>query len=76
MEPVAYFVTLGTALVAYFYFLLTKENPDYQQIRERLFLRWQGKKLKENAFDSDRHDKLIAELSRYRRYISQFKAKR
>ena len=75
MEPVAYFVTLGTALVAYFYFLLTKENPDFTLIQQRLFQRWQGIALKEKAFDNDRHEKLIAELGRYRRYIRQFKPK-
>ena len=39
MEPVAYFVSLGTALLAYFYFLVTKESFDYKPLQQRLFSR-------------------------------------
>lgn len=39
MEPVAYFVSLGTAVVAYFYFLITKESFDYKPVQQRLFSR-------------------------------------
>ena len=38
MEPVAYFVSLGTAVAAYMYFLITKESFDYKplhQVRQR-----------------------------------------
>jgi len=34
MEPVAYFVSLGTAVAAYMYFLITKESFDYKPLRQ------------------------------------------
>jgi hypothetical protein len=34
MEPVAYFVSLGTAVAAYLYFLVTKESFDYKPLRQ------------------------------------------
>lgn len=51
MEPVAYFVSLGTAIGFYLYFLLTNEAFDYQPLQHRLFSRWHKARLAADNFD-------------------------
>lgn len=51
MEPVAYFVSLGTAIGFYLYFLLTNEAFDYQPLQHRLFSRWHNARLAKTNFD-------------------------
>lgn len=73
MEPVAYFVSLGTAIGFYLFFLLTNEPFDYRPFQQKLFTRWQQRHLSKINFDKSTFDRLQADLSRYRRYITHFK---
>mmetsp|Transcript_9907 Transcript_9907/g.29757 ORF Transcript_9907/g.29757 Transcript_9907/m.29757 type:complete len:428 (+) Transcript_9907:110-1393(+) len=73
MEPVAYFVSLGTAIAFYLFFLMTNEPFDYRPFQQKLFSRWQRSRLNETHFDQQTYDRLVADLARYRRYIAHFK---
>lgn len=73
MEPVAYFVSLGTAISFYLFFLLTNEPFDYRPFQQKLFAGWQQKHFSKTNFDQRAYDRLQADLSRYRRYITHFK---
>jgi Mitochondrial calcium uniporter len=57
MEPVAYFVSLGTAIGFYLYFLLTNEAFDYQPLQNRLFSRWHNARLQAESFDHAMYNK-------------------
>lgn len=69
MEPVSYFVSLGYGILFYLYFLLVNENPEFEQIRDRL--RVYFKRKKEQKFDYQRYERLQKELARYRKYLAR-----
>ncbi|KAJ9698939.1 hypothetical protein PVL29_007824 [Vitis rotundifolia] len=54
MEPVAFFTTTAGIIVGYAYFLLTANDPTYQDMMKRLFLSRQRKLFKKHNFDIDR----------------------
>lgn len=54
MEPIAFFTTTSGIIVGYAYFLITSNDPTYQDIVKRLFLSRQRKLFKKHNFDIDR----------------------
>lgn len=54
MEPIAFFTTTAGIIVSYAYFLITSNDPTYQDIVKRLFLSRQRKLFKKHNFDIDR----------------------
>uniref|UniRef100_A0A8C5LZF1 Calcium uniporter regulatory subunit MCUb n=1 Tax=Leptobrachium leishanense TaxID=445787 RepID=A0A8C5LZF1_9ANUR len=61
MEPVTYFITYGSAISFYAYFVLTKEDYVYPGIRDRQFLHSFYKRAQKQKFDVDKYNKLREE---------------
>lgn len=51
MEPVTYFVTYGGSMIFYAYFVLTREDSSYPEVRNRLHLLSFYKSSKQQKFD-------------------------
>lgn len=58
MEPVTYFVTYGTAVAAYAYFVLTKQEYVYNDAAKRSWLMSFHKKADKHRWDVERYNKL------------------
>ncbi|CAL8114032.1 unnamed protein product [Orchesella dallaii] len=58
MEPVTYFVTYGTAMLAYAYFVLTKQEYVLPDVRDREYLITFHKNAKKVGFDVDKYNVL------------------
>merc|ERR1719369_2421508 len=58
MEPVTYFVTYGTAIAMYAYFVLTREEYAYPAASDRQRLVTFHKKAKKHRWDVDRYNQL------------------
>lgn len=63
MEPVTYFITYGSAIAFYAYFLLTKLDYVYPEVSDRQFLHIFYKKAKVKKFDIEKYNKLKNELA-------------
>ncbi|XP_023015683.2 mitochondrial calcium uniporter isoform X1 [Leptinotarsa decemlineata] len=61
MEPVTYFVTYGTAMACYAYFVLTKEEYILQDVRDRQHLIIMHKKAKKLGMDLNQYNMLRQE---------------
>ena len=61
--PVTYFVTYGTAMACYAYFVLTKQDYILPDVRDRQFLLSFHKKAKRDQWDIHRY-KLLSDHSR------------
>lgn len=64
MEPVTYFVTYGTAMACYAYFVLTKEEYVLQDVRDRQHLLIIHKRAKKNGLDLNQYNMLKQEAAR------------
>ncbi|XP_057660971.1 calcium uniporter protein, mitochondrial isoform X1 [Diorhabda carinulata] len=64
MEPVTYFVTYGTAMACYAYFVLTKEEYILQDVRNRQHLMVIHKKSKQIGLDITQYNMLKQEAAR------------
>uniref|UniRef100_A0AAY4DY88 Calcium uniporter protein n=1 Tax=Denticeps clupeoides TaxID=299321 RepID=A0AAY4DY88_9TELE len=65
MEPVTYFITYGTAMAMYAYFVLTRQEYIYPDARDRQYLQFFHKGVKRTRFDIEKYNKLkdaIAEV--------------
>ncbi|MBN3299007.1 MCU protein, partial [Amia calva] len=65
MEPVTYFITYGSAMFMYAYFVLTRQEYLYPDARDRQYLLFFHKGVKKNRFDVDKYNQLkdaIAEV--------------
>lgn len=62
MEPVTYFITYGSAIAFYAYFLLTKLDYVYPEVSDRQFLHIFYRKAKVKKFDVEKYNKLKNEL--------------
>ncbi|XP_068239010.1 calcium uniporter protein, mitochondrial-like isoform X2 [Palaemon carinicauda] len=65
MEPVTYFVTYGTAIGAYAYYVLTKQDFVLPEVRDRQFLISFHKRAKKVGMDVEKYNRLkdrIAQL--------------
>ncbi|XP_059422769.1 calcium uniporter protein, mitochondrial [Carassius carassius] len=58
MEPVTYFITYGTAMAMYAYFVLTRQEYIYQDARDRQYLLFFHKGAKRTCFDIEKYNKL------------------
>ncbi|XP_055385258.1 calcium uniporter protein, mitochondrial isoform X2 [Condylostylus longicornis] len=63
MEPVTYFVTYGTAMAAYAYFCITKQEYQYSDVRDRQFLLTIHKRAEKQQFDIDKYNSLKRQIS-------------
>lgn len=63
MEPVTYFVTYGTAMAAYSYFVLTKEEYVLQDVKNRQHLITLHKKSKKVGLDVLKYNQLKDQIS-------------
>ncbi|XP_034040205.1 calcium uniporter protein, mitochondrial [Thalassophryne amazonica] len=65
MEPVTYFITYGTAMAMYAYYVLTRQEYVYPDARDRQYLLFFHKGVKRTRFDVEKYNKLkdaIAEV--------------
>ncbi|XP_072565779.1 calcium uniporter protein, mitochondrial isoform X1 [Paramormyrops kingsleyae] len=58
MEPVTYFITYGTAMAMYAYFVLTRQEYIYPDARDRQYLLFFHKGVKRTRFDIEKYNKL------------------
>ncbi|XP_073428073.1 calcium uniporter regulatory subunit MCUb, mitochondrial isoform X1 [Dendrobates tinctorius] len=63
MEPVTYFITYGSAISFYAYFLLTKLDYVYPEVSDRQFLHIFYKKAKVQKFDIEKYNRLKNEFA-------------
>ncbi|XP_069834615.1 calcium uniporter regulatory subunit MCUb, mitochondrial [Dendropsophus ebraccatus] len=63
MEPVTYFITYGSAIAFYAYFLLTKLDYVYPEVTDRQFLHIFYKKAKVKKFDVEKYNRLKNEFA-------------
>uniref|UniRef100_A0A4W4F8X4 Calcium uniporter protein n=1 Tax=Electrophorus electricus TaxID=8005 RepID=A0A4W4F8X4_ELEEL len=58
MEPVTYFITYGTAMAMYAYFVLTRQEYIYPDARDRQYLLFFHKGVKRTRFDIEKYNQL------------------
>ncbi|KAL0266278.1 UNVERIFIED_CONTAM: hypothetical protein PYX00_008870 [Menopon gallinae] len=58
MEPVTYFVTYGTAMAAYAYYVLTKQEYILPDVRDRQYLITLHKKAKKMGLDLEKYNQI------------------
>ncbi|XP_054654346.1 calcium uniporter protein, mitochondrial isoform X2 [Dunckerocampus dactyliophorus] len=63
MEPVTYFITYGTAMAMYAYFVLTRQEYVYPDARDRQFLLFLHKGVKRTRFDIEKYNKLKDDIA-------------
>uniref|UniRef100_A0A336KU11 Calcium uniporter protein n=1 Tax=Culicoides sonorensis TaxID=179676 RepID=A0A336KU11_CULSO len=63
MEPVTYFVTYGTGMMAYAYFAITKQDYILPDIKDRQQLIALHKSAKKNGLDINQYNKLKREIA-------------
>ncbi|NXU72882.1 MCUB protein, partial [Oreotrochilus melanogaster] len=74
MEPITYFITYGSAMAFYAYFVLTKQDYLYLDAKDRQFLHYFYKKSKKQHFDVEQYNKLkedVAEVEESLRRLRQ-----
>jgi hypothetical protein len=65
MEPVTYFVGYGTSILIFTYFVLTRQDYNYPEARDRQYLNFFNKMATRNKFDVEKYNHLkdtIAEV--------------
>ncbi|KAM9364539.1 calcium uniporter protein, mitochondrial isoform 1-T1 [Pholidichthys leucotaenia] len=63
MEPVTYFITYGTAMAMYAYFVLTRQEYVYPDARDRQYLLFFHKGVKRTRFDVEKYNKLKDDIA-------------
>jgi site-specific DNA-cytosine methylase len=63
MEPVTYFVTYGTAMAAYAYYVLTKQEYNLPDVRDRQYLITMHKRAKKGGLDLDQYNVLKKQIA-------------
>uniref|UniRef100_UPI00398E75CD calcium uniporter protein, mitochondrial-like isoform X1 n=1 Tax=Pristiophorus japonicus TaxID=55135 RepID=UPI00398E75CD len=61
MEPVTYFITYGSSLAFYAYFLLTRQDCVYPDVKDRQFLHYFHRGAKRHRFDVEKYNKIKEE---------------
>jgi len=62
IEPITYFVTYSGGMIGMAYFILTKNDFNYPQMRDRQSLILHHKKAKKHRWDVERYNKLKGEI--------------
>ncbi|XP_054845478.1 calcium uniporter regulatory subunit MCUb, mitochondrial isoform X2 [Eublepharis macularius] len=73
MEPVTYFITYGSAMAFYAYFVLTKQDYVYPEARDRQFLHYFHRKSKRQNFNVDQYNKLKDDLAKVEESLKRLK---
>lgn len=63
MEPVTYFITYGTSMGAFAYYVLTKQDYVYPEVKDRQFLHYFYKGAIKKEFNVNRYNELKVELA-------------
>uniref|UniRef100_A0A2K5PD31 Calcium uniporter protein n=1 Tax=Cebus imitator TaxID=2715852 RepID=A0A2K5PD31_CEBIM len=58
MEPVTYFITYGSAMAMYAYFVMTRQEYVYPEARDRQYLLFFHKGAKKSRFDLEKYNRL------------------
>lgn len=66
MEPVTYFVTYGTGIACYAYFVLTREDYTFPAARDRNYLLNLHKSFAKSNFPVEKYNSLISESAKIR----------
>ncbi|CAL8366986.1 unnamed protein product [Gadus morhua 'NCC'] len=72
MEPVTYFITYGTAMAMYAYFVLTRQEYIYPDARDRQYLLFFHKGLKRTRFDVEKYNKLRGDIAEVELDLKRF----
>ncbi|KAJ8281080.1 hypothetical protein GJAV_G00063280 [Gymnothorax javanicus] len=73
MEPVTYFITYGTSIGVFTYFVLTKQDYVYPEAKDRQFLHYFHKGAKKHHFDVQRYNQLRDELTQVQEHLRRLK---
>ncbi|XP_047521468.1 calcium uniporter protein, mitochondrial [Pieris napi] len=73
MEPVTYFVTYGTAMAAYAYFVLTKQEYVLPDVKDRQHLITLHKKAKKIGLDINQYNHLKDEIDKLQKDLAKLR---
>ncbi|XP_039748575.1 calcium uniporter protein, mitochondrial isoform X2 [Pararge aegeria] len=73
MEPVTYFVTYGTAMAAYAYFVLTKQEYILPDVKDRQHLLTLHKKAKKIGLDLAQYNRLKDEVDKLQKDLARLR---
>ena len=71
MEPVTYFVTYGTAIIMYCYFVCVKSDYNFESARDRWNLRSFHKIARRQGFDTERYSAIAEQMNEIEENLRQ-----
>ena len=71
MEPVTYFVTYGTAIVMYCYFVCVKSEYNFESARDRWNLRSFHKIARRKGLDTERYSAIAEQINEIEENLKQ-----